>query len=216
MKKKIEFLIPFIIIGIFVYLFYTNNKTPTLSPNSDNYIIQPKKETVLLRTDSKKDSPENDNRVTFTHIKSGDKLDLLMYHDYLLLPNGETTLPTKINEETKKAEPIWKVEHTKKDVIFETNLDIGVFCGYIPGGISSYKDSNVQVGIRLSPVRIYNTLAVDFLTNDRIGGIGLSYYPSVIKYGEFWNHLGVGVGKVMDYHKGDIGNMVYLGFSTKF
>lgn len=214
MKLKIDHFVPFIVIGALICLFVFNNKTPTLSPDG-NVIIKPEHKLEVFRTLAKEDDIENDNHYTITHVESGDKLNLLEYNGYLMLPDGENKLPTKKNAEGKDV-PIFKVQHIKKDWIFDPTFDIGCYTGFVDGNFQNEKSKNFDVGVRLSPLKIYNTFALDILVSNQDAGIGISYFPLPIRYGRFFEHLGVGYGKVLIYEDKSYQNLFYLGFSTKF
>lgn len=212
MKFKIENLIPFAIICVFVYLFYTNNKTPITSPNNHNVIIQPKKDPELFRTEP----PEHDNEYIIKNNNNPDqKLELYGYKGFLLLKDGELKLPTQINPQTGKEEPVWTVQHIKKDIIFDTKVDFGIFCGYVPGSLNNENFTHMQTGLLIRPLKIWNTINLDLLVNQTLCGVGTSLSPSPIKYG-YWSHFNIGFAKVMDYKEGNFGNMIYVGFATDF
>lgn len=215
MKINIDYIFPIIILTVIVLTIIFNNKTPTTTSNN-NVIIPPKHVTEFVRTLDTKDSKENDNKISIIHKESGDKLDLLSFNNYLLLPDGEKSLPTKKNSAGEFV-PIWEIKHYKKDYIFDPSIDIGAYSGFVVGNFeNSNRTRNFDVGLRISPLKIYNTFSADILISPQNIGIGASFYPSPLIYGSWMSHLGIGGGRVMDYENKDFHNIIYFSFSCNF
>lgn len=214
MNIKIDHLIPLAVISGLIFLFVFNNKSP-ITTESGNIIIQPKKEIGILRTPTQKDSVENDNKVTIKHIESGDKFDFLLWNDYLCLPDDKTKLPTKIGVDGKE-HPVWEITHVKRDWIFDPGLDLGAYCGYLTGPIENTNIKHFDVGVKISPLMIYNTISPDILISNQGMGLGLALHPSKERFGTIWNHLSVGYSRFYTFEDGAQRNMFYLSFGTKF
>lgn len=215
MRFKIDNLIPVLVIGALAFLFLFNNKTPVISPGG-NIIIKPEHKLEMFRDFDIKGSLENDNKVIITNLDSDQKLTFLMKDNFLLLPDGEFNLPTKKDINGKEV-PLWKIEHIKRDIFFDLGWDFGTYAGYIsdvPEDQNRIKE--FDVGLRFSPLRVYNSFATDILISSQDAGLGISFYPLPIRYGYIWNHLGLGYGKMVDYDKKEFHNLFYLSFSTRF
>lgn len=217
-KLNLDTIVPVLIVGLFVYLFAFNNKTPTKTENG-NTIIKPEHHTQWF-ADSNSDIPsdyDHDNHYIFKHKESNESLDLLERDGYLIIPDGKSTLPKKKDPQTGIEKDIWEVTHVKRDIIFDTRgWDIGTYAGFIDGNKSGTTIKDFDFGLRVSPLKIYNTFATDLLISNQDAGFGISFYPMPIRYGEIWHHIGLGYGRVMDYEVKDQHNIFYLSFSTKF
>ena len=215
MKIKLDHIIPFVLVIGLVALFYFNNKTP-VTTNNGNIIIKPEYHTEVFRPVDQSGSIENDNKYIFKHKQSNDVLELLEKDGYLILPDGENKLPTR-KLENGKEEDIWEVTHKKRSIIFDTHgWDFGTYAGFLDGNKTGTTIKDYDFGLRYSPLKIYDTFALDFLISNQDAGIGVSFYPAPIRYGDIWHHLGVGIAKTIDFENKDYHNMVYLSFSTRF
>jgi hypothetical protein len=215
MNFDIDKILPFAIIAIIVATVYFNSSTPEKSLNGYE-LVKPDVTTELWRTD--KDDKENDNTVTLTHRPSGDSIEFKLWHDYLLFPkdeSGKPIIPTRKNDDGTE-EPIWKYEAERKRFFFDFTWDIGVYGGLFTGSTEKDGGSELNVGLRGSPVRIWNTIAPDLLLSDKTIGVGVSFYPAPERFGEGWNHLGIGYGYCTPFNDGSSGSLFYLSFSTQF
>jgi len=214
MDIKIDNIIPFIIGGFLLYLFIFNNKVPIATIHGNN-IIPPKKEIALIRGTDKNDSQENDNKVEIVHKDSGDKLEFLMYHNFFVLPNDATGLPTKTGTDGKEY-PIWTVTHHKRDYIFDPGFDFGTYAGFLTGPTENTTVKPFDVGIKLSPIRIYNTLSPELLMSNQGAGLGITFHPSEDRFGSFWHNMGIGYGRMWTFNDSAQRSIFYLSISTRF
>jgi len=214
MKVSLDHIIPFILVAGLVCLFVFNHKTPTTS-SGGNIIIKPEHHTEMFRSLDKSGDVENDNRYIFKHKQSGDTLELLEKDGYLLLPDGQLKLPTRKLEDGKE-EDIWEVHHQKRDVFFDLGYDFGTYAGFLDGNKTGTTIKDYDFGLRFSPLKIYDTFATDFLISNQDAGIGVSFYPLPMRYGDVFHHLGVGFARTIDFENKDYHNMVYLSFSSRF
>jgi hypothetical protein len=216
MKLDIESILPFVIGGFFIAAIYLNNSTPSETPNGFK-IVKPKSEIELIREND--DVTENDNQVKISHIdRPNDVLSLRLWHDYILYPNekdGTPAIPTRRNDDGTTT-PIWKIEAVRKKYIFDPGWDIGAYAGYLSGPKGETDIKPLDVGIRFSPLRIWNTAATDILVSNQAAGLGISFYPAPERYGEGWSHVGIGYGRVISYSDECSRNLFYASFSTRF
>lgn len=211
MSLKIDHLIPVVVIGLLAFLFIFNNKTPQYTQDG-NVIIQPKHITDLFRTTSK----SNDHSATITHLESKDKLNVLIVDNQIALPDGETKLPVKVGLDGKP-HAIWNVEPVQRDIIFDyDSWGFGAYTGFMDGNFENSKIKNFDVGIRFSPLKIYNTFAIDFLASSQADGLGVSFYPMPLRFGDIWHGMGLGYGRVIDYDIKEQHNLFYLSYATNF
>jgi hypothetical protein len=216
MELSIENIIPVIIIGAIVATLYFNTGTPTVTPNGYT-MIQPKREIELIR--GVNDAREEDNKVTINHVDlPEDKLNLLLWRNHLVFPrntDGSPAIPTRKNADGTES-PIWKISVTSTEHIFDPGWDFGAYAGYLGGPKEGTDIKDFDVGLRVSPLRIWNTFAPDALISNQAAGLGISFYPAPERFGEFWSNLGVGVGRVISYDDDCQRNIYYASFTTRF
>lgn len=216
MKLELESLIPLVLVAAFAATIYFNNSTPSISPNGFA-VVKPTKDIQIIRgTD---DIKEDDNKVKITHVDHPeDALNFRLWHDYILLPMGEDgkpIVPTRKNEDGTTS-PLWKIDITRKEYIFDPGWDFGAYAGYLGGTKEGTRIKDFDVGLRVSPLRIWNTFAVDGLVSNQAAGLGISCYPAPARYGEFWDHVGFGYGRVISYDDDAQRNLFFFSLSTRF
>jgi hypothetical protein len=216
MKLDIETIAPFILICVLGATLYFNNSTPTVSTNGYSVVIPDRKVEIMRGVN---DAKEEDNVVKLHHIdKPEDVLDLRLWHGYVVFPrdkDGNPIIPTRTKDDGTK-EPIWTLNQTRKEFIFEPGWDFGAYAGYLGGGKEGTDIKDFDVGLRVSPLRIWNTFALDGLISNQAAGVGVSVYPAPERYGEIWSNLGLGYGRVITYDDDSQRNLFYFSFSTKF
>lgn len=218
MKLELETLIPIILVAAFAATIYFNNSTPTTSTNGF-VVVKPTRDIEILRGTGEEDVKENDNKVIITHVDHPeDALNFRLWHDYIVFPrgeDGEPIVPVRKNEDGTTT-PLWKIDVKRKEFIFDPGWDFGAYGGYLDGPKDETEIKDLDVGLRFSPIRIWNTFAVDGLISNQAGGIGISFYPSPQRYGEIWSNLGVGYGRVVTFDDDMQRNLFYASFSTRF
>jgi hypothetical protein len=216
MKIDLESILPFLIGALLIGTIYFNNSTPSVTPNGYKVIV-PKPEVHLVR--GPEDVKEEDNRVTIKHVDHPeDELSLRLWHDFVVLPrdkDGNPISPTRKNTDGTET-PIWDIKTVRKQYIFDPGWDFGAYGGYLSGNKTGTDIKDLDVGLRISPVRVWNTFAPDLLISNQAAGVGISFYPAPERYGEIWSHLGVGFGRVITYSDDSNRNLFYASFSTRF
>lgn len=211
-------LLPFLALGILLFVFAKAGIVPPKEINNQ-VVIPPKVVTEFVRPDTAKTSDNEDiqGSVVIKNNKTGDKLSLNVVHDYLVLPEGTKELPKYKNEQSGLEEPIWSISHVKKEYWFDPGTDIGVYGGYLFGTKDDKEIRSFETGIKFSPCRmVFNYLSPDLLVSPQGIGLGLSFYPRPERFGNFWDHLGVGIGREMMYNNGDQHTIMYFNVSTRF
>jgi hypothetical protein len=216
MDINFESFLPFALIGLIGFTVFYNTSTPNTTPNGYT-IIKPKIEFELIRGFS--DIPEEDNKIIIRHLeKPEDTLELRLWKNYLLLPkdkDGNDVGIIKINDDGSERS-IWEITHIRKKYGVELNWDIGAYGGYLMGNKDGTNITDYDVGIRFSPIRFFNTIALDGLISPQAAGIGLSIYPAPERFGEFWDSIGLGYAQMMTYEDDTRRSMFYLSISTRF
>jgi hypothetical protein len=208
MDFNFESLLPFALIGLLGFTVFYNTSTPNTTPNGYT-IIKPKIEFELIRGVS--DVSEEDNKIIIRHSqKPEDVLELRIWKNYLLLPKNKDGDDIAIDRNT------WEVTHIRRKYGIELNWDIGAYGGYLMGNKDGTDITDYDVGIRFSPIRLFNTIALDGLISPQAAGIGLSIYPAPERFGEFWDSIGLGYAQMMTYEDDTRRSMFYLSISTRF
>lgn len=217
MKLDLETLIPLGLVALVVATLFFNNSTPTVSRNGYS-IVKPTKDFELIR--GIEDVKEEDNIVTITHIdRPDDKLNLRLWHDYIVFPrdkDGKPIIPTRKAEDGTTDIPLWKVEAIRKDYGVELGWDIGAYGGYLSGSKEGTEVKSLDVGVRIAPLRIWNCIATDILFSNQAAGVGISFYPAPERFGEFWNHVGIGYGRMLSFDDDCSRGLFYLSISSRF
>jgi hypothetical protein len=94
--------------------------------------------------------------------------------------------------------------------------DVGTYIGFMATGSIPAGDSRLDVGLRLSPCRLFDVLSPDLLVGHEAAGVGLSLWPPADIFGHEWQHVGLGLGEVFDYKSGHSHLMPYAGLSLQF
>jgi len=69
-----------------------------------------------------------------------------------------------------------------------TVLDLGGWAGFAPG----YKEHPAQIGLRVSPVRLIESVAPEIVVSHDLIGVGATYYFSRNLVGPSWSKVGLG------------------------
>lgn len=212
MSFKLNNIVPILIFGAIGLTMYFNTQIPAKSP-SGNTVIKPELKYNIVRESS--DAKDHDNKVTIKHLPSGDELHFMLWHDYILLPDGQTAPPTHDDGHGKQV-PLWAIKQKRETYIFDTGWDFGAYAGYLTGQTKGTNVKELDVGIKISPVRIYKSFSPDILGSAQGVGLGVSFYPCPEKYGEIWNHLGIGYSRFYTFDDDSQRNLFYVTFSTSF
>lgn len=216
MKLELESIAPIALIGLLAVTLYFNNSAPSVTPNGYS-VLKPKPDIELIR--GVDDVREEDNKVTISHTdRPDDKLDFRLWHNYIVFPrdkDGEPIVPKRKNPDGSES-PLWEIKVTRKEYIFDPGWDFGAYGGYLGGNKDKTDIQDIDVGLRFSPVRIWNTFALDGLISNQSTGVGLSFYPAPERFGEVWSNLGVGYGRVITFDDDEQRNLFYFAFSTRF
>jgi hypothetical protein len=181
---------------VFATFYFSSHPAPTR--NGEKLIKPTKTQVHLIR---KQD--EVDGSLSITHVPSGDKFETDFYDK------------NHYEKPEQAGSPLWKRELSRDLYIIDPGIDLGTYGGVVTGGLRDDED-RMHVGLRFSPVRLlFGTTAPDLLVGPTEAGVGLSIYPPKGRFGDFWSHLGVGVGRTWTYDHGDQDNLVYLSFSTR-
>jgi hypothetical protein len=195
------------------WIIYSNSPLDPPKEIGEQTIITPNVPVELIEKPSVKGEKGN---VKIKHIASGDTLEFDVFDSYLLLPTGTKSLPTKLDPNTGKSEPIWEVVPSRPVSFVSLGNDFGMYAGFLTSK-SGNQTRTWDVGIKYSPVRfLFNSVALDMLASDQSLGIGLSFYPAPERYGYFWKHVGVGLGRVYNYSDDGFSNIIYTTISTRF
>ena len=165
------------------------------------------------------DPKEEDNHVKIYHVdRPNDILDLRLWDGYVVFPkdkDGTPIIPTRTNPDGSTT-PLWHITAKQKLFGADPGWDFGAYAGYLDGPKGQTKISPFDVGVRISPVRFFNSIALDGLVSNQAAGLGVSFYPAPERFGEFWGHMGVGYGRVISYRDEHQRNLFYFSLSTKF
>jgi hypothetical protein len=206
MRLKFENIMPLLIIGFLIFTFYYNSRPP--AKMGDRKIITPTLEAPKLI----RDEGVVDGKVKITHVKSGDTLLFDYYDGYFLLPPGQDKLPAD-----EDGEPKWKLDYTKPTYWIDPRLEAGAYAGYLDGNKTGTDINSFDVGLKLSPCRFFfDSTTADILVSNQAAGLGVSFYPSPLRFGQVWRNVGVGYGRVYTYDDDKQRNLYYLSFSAHF
>lgn len=210
-------ILPFCALGILFFVFAKAGIVPPKEINNQ-VVIPPKVETEISRPVSAKtqEGEEILGSVVIKNNKTGDKLALDVLNGYLVLPQGVTEVPKYKNESGLEV-PVWSISHIKKEYWFDLGTDLGVYGGYLLGTKNEKDVRSFDTGIKFSPCRIaFNYLSPDLLIGPQGAGIGLSFYPRPERFGKFWDHAGIGIGREVIYTTAEQHTLVYFNVSTRF
>ncbi len=177
-----------LLIGFTLYM----NGNPPETINGKK-IIQPTNEYHWIRKED-----EVDGTLTVTHVPSGDEFTADLYSGNFYQLPGQSKDGT------------WSPRVRRDRYLVDPGLDIGTYA-------SVTFDGDSDVGLRVSPARLaFGYLSPDLLISDDFVGVGLSLYPPREHFGNFWSHMGVGIGSLWDHrHSGDRDTALYLSFTTR-
>lgn len=110
----------------------------------------------------------------------------------------------------------WSYKYTVHRYPIDFDHDFGAWAGFRVGKTDTSDTNGLDMGIRYSPVRfVYGVVSPDLLVSPRQIGVGASAYLPAQTVNHHFQHFGVGVGYMADYHGGS-GWMPYLSLSTRF
>lgn len=206
MSIKVESILPFILIGGLIFTFYFNSRPP--SHIGDRKVIAPELEAPKLF----RDEGVVDGKVQIKHLPSNDTLNLELYDGYFLLPPGEDNLPLGVN-----GGKLWEFKYTRPTYWIDPRFEIGVYGGFLDGPKEGTDIKPLDVGIKLSPVRLFfDSATIDGLISNQAAGLGISVYPSPAKFGVAWRNVGLGYGRMYSYDDGVQRNLFYFTVSSHF
>jgi hypothetical protein len=103
----------------------------------------------------------------------------------------------------QRTDGLYQASFRPDDYVGRWVTDVGAWAAY---------DTEVRLGIRYSPVRLFYGLAApDIVVSESAIGLGISLYPPKRSVG-YWHHFGAGVWFTHDLDRGD--NAISLGLST--
>lgn len=207
MNFKAENILPFLIVGFLAFTFYFNARPPAQSFDGRT-VIEPKLEAPkLIRTEG-----VVDGKVKITHKPSGNSLSFDYYDGYFLLPKGDEKLPLD-----PAGKPLWDFDYSKPTYWVDPRFEIGAYAGVLTGSTKGTDVEPFDVGLKLSPTRLFfDSTTVDALVSNQAAGLGLSFYPSPLRFGPAWRNVGLGYGRVFTYDDGAQRNLFYLTISSHF
>ena len=205
--SNIEKILPFLIGGLLIATFYFNARPPAESSDG-RVVIEPKLEAPkLIRT-----AGVTDENVKITHKPSGDILSFDYYDGYILLPKGTDKLPVDPD-----GNPLWSINYSKPTYWIDPRFEVGAYAGFLTGDVRGTDIKPFDVGLKLSPTRLFfDSTTVDALISPQASGLGLSFYPSPLRFGPAWRNVGLGYGRVYTYDDGAQRNLFYLTISAHF
>jgi hypothetical protein len=209
---KINLVVIGMILLVIVFLIVIGSKAIKKHQKYDS--IPTKTKFELIRTGDK----EQDNKLTATHIESGDTLSLLIKDNNVYFDkNSDGTNNILMKDENGKLSPVYDISLHKTKYLIDTDLDIGMYVGYIGGSKISNESNNFDYGVRFSPFRIGEYVAPDLLLSPKATGIGLSVYPFVNSDYKILSHVGLGYGKVFTFQDNfSERNLFFISTSFKF
>lgn len=202
------------VIGIIIIIIFTLviTSSSSLRRNQKYDSVPTKTKFELIRTKDK----EQDNKLTATHVSSGDTLTLLIRDNNVFFEkNADGSNNILLKEEDGKLTPVYDISLNKTKYIFDIDDDFGLYGGYISG--KKIDNENFDYGIRYSPMRIGEYVSPDILLSPKAAGIGLSVYPLINYNNKILSHFGLGYGKVFAF-KDDFSerNLFYISTTFKF
>jgi len=207
MSFKAENILPFLIVGFLAFTFYFNARPPAQSFDGRT-VLEPKLEAPkLIRTEG-----VVDGKVKVTHKPSGNSLSLDYYDGYFMLPKGSDKLPLDAD-----GKAIWEFDYSKPTYWIDTRFEFGAYAGFLTGSTKGTDVNPLDVGLKLSPARFFfDSTTVDGLVSNQAAGLGLSFYPSPLRFGPAWRNMGIGYGRMYTYDDGDQRNLIYFTVSAHF
>lgn len=176
--------------------WFSSNPAPT---RNGEKLIEPEHKNVHLI----RHKGEVDGTLKITHKPSGDQFSTDFYD------NNHYELPSQAGS------GVWDPQLSRDYYLIDPGLDLGTWAGYT--GRHGDSRDDFDVGLRYSPARLlFGTVAPDLLVGTKEAGVGISLYPPKSVFGPGWNHLGVGIGRLFDYHDSGQSTAFYLGFSTRY
>ncbi len=147
-----------------------------------------------------------DHTITITHLPTGDTTTVFsssgeLYRDPPHLTPGDDK---------------FKITVVRKVSVISQEWDIGTYAGYLMGPPVGEEGSRIDVGIRVSPCRLFDLVAPDLLFGRQAAGVGLSFYPPPEVFGHVFQHIGMGCGYVWSFDTGAGRVMPYASFSVTF
>jgi hypothetical protein len=108
----------------------------------------------------------------------------------------------------------FKLTYNRDRNLWEPTVDAGCFAGY--WNLDATDTHKFQPGVRFSPMRVlYGTLAPDALVTSQGIGYGVSFYlPSEYFGYQFWDHIGLQVGRLHAFDGSGSAGMFGLAFSV--
>lgn len=187
-----------VVVGIFASLVYVG--AHGRAPDKKNQTALKPTDNTYIGIRNYDDHPEGTVEIT---APSGDSWGLSLYA-------GGLPYQAKGQDGTSK----WTYKYTVHRYPVDYDTDLGAWAGARLQ--PKEHESGFDIGLRYSPVRLcYGILAPDVLASPRQAGLGVSAYPPAQSVGHNWQHVGVGLGYVVDYSGGH-GWIPYFSLSTRF
>lgn len=212
MRINLESFLPILAIGIFVAAVWYNSFTVPATVNGQ--VVVPTKITPHIE----REVGEVDGSLTIKHNPSGDSLDLDVLNNFVLFPPGVLGSDKWFDANTGKDENRWEIKYDRKRYFYDPGFDFGTYGGYLSGNKEGTDIEDLDVGIRVSPVRWFygSTSFPDILASNQGIGIGVSLYPEPIHFGPIFDHIGAGYGMFYTFEDDVRRNLFYVSISTRF
>lgn len=198
------------VIALITYAVYVGLVAGPIGTVEGKKLVPTKSSPVLIARHS-----DIDHTVKITHVPSGDEL-ILYVSSGELYTDPETLQPLPHDNGPGKLtmSPKWDAKVERQVPLLKVELDVGTYAGFIMGASNGV--SPFDVGIRVSPCRLFETFSPDLLIGREAAGFGISAFPPPEIFGHVWSHAGVGLGYVWEYAGGAGHVMPYASFSVTF
>lgn len=201
--------LPVVVLAVFAALIYFGHSGRT--PDKGTQVALAPSSTTWEGIRTNDDKPEGTLVVT---SPGGDPFSLSLYA-------GGVPYQERAQRDTnEKLTNPWKYDYTIHRYPIDIDLDLGAWAGFRISDNDDDEDSDrseaFDIGLRVSPVRLaYGVVSPDILVSPSQAGVGVSFYAPSQSVSPLWQHLGVGIGYVADYH-GGAGWIPYLSLTTRF
>jgi hypothetical protein len=198
--------LPVLVLAAFAALIYFGHSGRTPDKGTQVALVPSASTWEGIRTND--DKPEATLAIT---APNGDHFSLSLYAD------GVPYQERAQSDANAKLDVPWKYEYTIHHYPLDFGVDIGAWAGFRLDHAPEDKRSDAfDIGLRISPARFaYGVISPDLLVSPSQAGVGCSFYAPTQTVAPIWQHVGIGLAYVADYHGGS-GWCPYLSLSTRF